>query len=220
MAVSAAIIDRIKKLIESGMPLTKRGGYGLTDDEQQEAEGWLTSAHHVLQLVIREYLNPYRLKLERLVIQSEVTIGRHARVEPQHIDAAIGVLRALLQDIEAGLIVSLADRVRAEVFDDFLDHADEYHKRGRKEAGVIAGVVFEDTLRRIAEKFEVSGPNVEELIVALVKKEVFTETKAKRARAAAHVRTKANHALWNEFDLKDVATCIGFTRELISAHLE
>ena len=35
----------------------------------------------------------------------------------------------------------------AEAFDDFLDHAEAYLHGGRKmEAGVIAGVVFEDTI--------------------------------------------------------------------------
>ena len=35
-------------------------------------------------------------------------------------------------------------------FDDFLDHGEAYLKAGRKDpAGVIAGVVLEDTIRRI-----------------------------------------------------------------------
>jgi hypothetical protein len=193
MAVSAAIIDRIHDLVTNGMLLSSvtKGISALTFSEEQSAEGWLTSAHHVVQLVIRDHMNPYRRKLQHIVIQSEIGVGRRARVERQHIDAGIGVLRALLQDIDAGLIVALADRVRAEVFDDFLDHADEYHKHGRKEAGVIAGVVFEDTLRRIAEKAQITERKVEDIIAVLVKKDIFTETKAKRARAAAHVKTKA-----------------------------
>src|SRR5262245_5348355 len=199
MAVSAAIIDRIHELIASGMPLSSvgKGLTGLTFIEEQSAEGWLTSAHHVVQLVIRDHMNPYRRKLQHVVVRSEISVGRRARVEKEHIDAVLGVLRALLQDIDAGLIVTLADRFRAEVFDDFLDHAGEYHKHARKEAGVIAGVVFEDTLRRIAEKAQITERKVEDIITALVKKDIFTETKAKRARAAAHVRTKATHAQWN-----------------------
>jgi hypothetical protein len=125
-----------------------------------------------------------------------------------------------MRDIDAGLIASLADRVRAEVFDEFLDHAEAYHKEGRKESGVIAGVVFEDTMRRIAQKHRADDPKIDTIITNLVKKDVFTEVKAKRARAAADVRTKATHARWSEFDLSDVQTCIGFTRELIANHLD
>jgi hypothetical protein len=133
----------------------------------------------------------------------------------------IGVLRSLLQDIEAGLITTLEDRVRAEVFDEFLDHAVVYQKSRRKElAGAIAGVVFEDTIRRIGKKHGASDPQIETMIINLVKKQIFTDVKAKRARAAADLRNKATHARWDQFDLHDVNDCIGFTRELITAHLE
>lgn len=77
------------------------------------------------------------------------------------INRAVGELAALLRnllvDAEAGLLTFVADRARAEEFDDFLDHADAYFADGRKnESGVIAGVVFEDTLRRICRKEGVS----------------------------------------------------------------
>ncbi len=44
--------------------------------------------------------------------------------------------------------------------------------------------------------------------------------KAKRARVAAHVRTKATHAQWDDFHLNDVKVTIEFTEELILSHLE
>lgn len=43
--------------------------------------------------------------------------------------------------------------------------------------------------------------------------------KAKRARAAADVRTKATHAQWDEFELDDVRSTIEFTRDLIETKL-
>jgi hypothetical protein len=44
--------------------------------------------------------------------------------------------------------------------------------------------------------------------------------KAKRARAAAGLRTSAAHARWEEIQLGDVKPVIEFTRELMAAHLE
>ena len=81
-------------------------------------------------------------------------------------------------------------------------------------------MVFEDTIRRIAQNNEIGDGRLEEIINKLVKSKVFTATKAKRAKSSAHVRTKATHADWEEFDLKDVADTIKFTRELIEAHLD
>ena len=117
----------------------------------------------------------------------------------------------------------MADHVRAEVFDDFLDHAKSYRKNGRKnEAGVIAGVVFEDTVRRVCRKYGISesGEKLDELISQLAKSNVLSTTKAKRARVAADVRNKATHAQWDEFDDNDLKTTIEFTEEMILEHVD
>ena len=220
--VSNAIVQRIKSLIDEGSPLSVsvRKLIGFTFDEQQTAEGWLTSAVHVVELVVQNPLSAYRAKCTDLVINSRMKGPFVVGVTQEQIGSMIGVLQSLQKDIEAGLIGDLTDRVRAEVFDDFLDHADAYLKEGRKESGVIAGVVFEDTLRRIAKKYDEQEPKVDTIISNLVTKQVFTAVKGKRARAAADVRTKATHAKWDEFDLSDVRNCIGFTRELITNYLE
>ena len=83
-------------------------------------------------------------------------------------------------------------------------------------------MVFEAAIRRAHRKHIGSdtGIQLDELISALVKLDFLTETKAKRARAAAHVRTKATHAQWDEFDLNDVGSAIKFTREFVSDILD
>lgn len=54
----------------------------------------------------------------------------------------------------------------------------------------------------------------------MVKNDIISQAKAKRARAAAHVRTKATHAQWDEFDNNDVQGTIDFTEELILTHID
>jgi hypothetical protein len=113
--------------------------------------------------------------------------------------------------------------VRAETFDDFLDHSQDYLNRKKKnEAGVIAGVVFEDTIRRICDKNQITqkGESLENLINTLVKNNIISQLKAKRAKVSSHVRTKATHAQWDEFELDDVAATIIFTRDLIENKLD
>jgi hypothetical protein len=114
------------------------------------------------------------------------------------------LLSNLLADARAGLISSITDQARAEIFDDFLDHADAYAAENRKnEAGVIGGVVFEDTVRRLCRNRSIAEKDVklDSLINALVKAGDLSDVKAKRARVAAHVRTKASHAQWDEFEM-------------------
>jgi hypothetical protein len=92
----------------------------------------------------------------------------------------------------------------------------------KNEAGVIAGVVFEDTIRRIARDENINDKDckLDFLISSLTSINLLSQIKAKRARVAANVRTKATHAQWDEFDLDDVRVTIEFTEELISTHLD
>jgi len=132
------------------------------------------------------------------------------------------VLTALLVDSRGGLLATVADCARAEAFDDFLDHVADYMRASKKnEAGVIAGVVFEDSLRRICRKhgIEEKGKKLDALISDLGARNLLTPVKAKRARASADVRTKATHAQWDEFELDDVRATIEFARELVESKL-
>ena len=101
---------------------------------------WTTEALNIVALAIPDTKNPYRVTIEN---SSGVDFARRVVTTAE-------ILRALLPDIDAGLIGNLGNKIRAATFDDFLDHAEAYRKENRKmEAGVIAGVVFEDTVRRV-----------------------------------------------------------------------
>jgi hypothetical protein len=145
--------------------------------------------------------------------------------QSDHIEAVRGMealLSRLLEEIDGGLLTTIENHAIAVTFDDFLDHGAEYLKDGRKnEAAVIAGIVFEDTIRRICRVLEIPEDRVplEALIAELVKRDALTELKAKRARAAAGLRTSAAHARWQEIERGDVAPVIELTKELIGAHL-
>ena len=90
------------------------------------------------------------------------------------------------------------------------------------QAGVIAGVVFEDTIRRIYRNKiadDDKGKNLEDLISALAREGVITGQQSKQAKVAAHVRSKATHALWDEFNIDGVQATIQLTRRFLADHL-
>ena len=141
----------------------------------------------------------------------------------ERVETIASLLRSLLADIDAGLIGTLKTKVQAETFEDFLEHAVAYQERRWKDqAGVIAGVVFEDTMRKIyADNIDkMTRPELEQVIIALTKKDVITAQQATQARVAAHVRTKASHADWSAFDRDGVDATIKITKTLIDAHLK
>jgi hypothetical protein len=98
-----------------------------------------------------------------------------------------------LDEIEGGLLTTIENHAIALTVDDFLDHGAEFPKRGKKdEAAVIAGIVFEDTIKRICRVFPRTVSH-STLIKEPVKQHVLITLKAKRARFAAGLRMSAAH---------------------------
>ena len=219
MIIEEALRTRLLGLVKESHSLRILGNEGdqCTDpDDFAACSAWITAAQNAVHILIAQPSSPYRSKADRIAERDHGFMIHHTVAE------FATVIANLLHDADAGLLATVADQARAETFDDFLDHADEYAKRQLKnEAGAIAGVVFEDSLRRICRKlgFGEKDVNLDQLISDLAARGVLTGLKAKRARAAAHLRTKATHAQWNEFELADVRATIELTRELIDAQL-
>lgn len=219
MTIEEGIAKRLQGLVEEAETLRRGNDHGQAndDDQLQNCAGWLASALNIVQILCPNESNAFRKRAEEIAARNSgwLVVG--------DVGEFMALLKNLARDIDAGLLTSIADRARAETFDEFLEHGRAYLKEQRKqEAGVICGVVFEDTVRRICRKhnIEETGMQLDPLIGALTKIEILTGVKAKRARVAAHVRTKATHAQWDEFDLSDVSATIDITQELISVQLD
>ncbi|MGE8366982.1 hypothetical protein [Cupriavidus sp.] len=135
------------------------------------------------------------------------------------LDSVVGLLRSLIEEMDAGLLRRAEYYYTASTFDDFLDHAKDFHSRGRKsEAAVLASAVFEDAVRKTAEKHDIAqaGVSLEQIIDGLVKAGALTPVKAKRWKAHAGVRNSALHAQWDGIELPDIGELIRGTREIIN----
>jgi hypothetical protein len=219
MPIEETIVLRIEELITESVPLRSTDEHGQANDavQMQLCSGWIVSALNIVQIICPNEKNSYRKKAE------EIASRESAWVIPFDVGEFAALLKNLSQDIDKGLLSSIADKARAETFDDFLEHGRDYlDQKKKQEAGVICGVVFEDTLRRISRKHGLVERDVklDALISELTKIEVLSGVKAKRARVAAHVRTKATHAQWDDFELSDVSATIDITQELINTQLD
>ena len=218
MAIDQKVIERISELLKDSELLSQGNENGCAFDDNQciECEAWITAAVNIID-VICDKSEIYSIQANRIAErQSGWLINKN-------VGALAATLRHLLKDAQNGLLGSVANKAIALTFDDFLDHASEYARLNKKEeAGVIAGVVFEDAVRKVCElhAIEHQGKTLEPLINALSAKQLITGSKSKRAKASAHIRTKASHALWNEFDLPDVEATIQFSREFIEEFLD
>lgn len=206
---------KIQDLIHRSQPLViSTTGVARDTKHLSECEGWIAEALNIIELAVPIPSNAYRQRID--------TLGQgRAYSLPARVGSIAQILSALLPDIDAGLLGELGNKIRAETFDDFLDHAESYAREGKKmEAGVIAGVVFEDTIRRLyrVRIDQDKGHKLEDLINVLAKQNVITGQQSKQAKVAAHVRTKATHAQWDEFDLAGVENAIQITRHFLREH--
>lgn len=180
-----------------------------------DCQSWITEVTNIIDFAIPLEHNAYKKKILAYGNEKGAHLGTNIAI-------MAALLSSLLRDSDAGLIADFGNKIRAETFDDFLDHADIYREEGQNQpAGVLAGVVFEDTIRRICrdEGITDKGKDLEQLINALARQNVITGQQSKQAKTAAHVRTKATHALWTEYDLNGVEDTIRLTRALLAKHL-
>lgn len=212
------VSKRIEELITRGNATVRaqpRKDYWISDVVQ--GQSWMSSAANAIQQVA-PVGSFFRLELARLMSNEQLKGGIPIEVA----EKVLGLLQSVQLEASAGLLVRLEDQVVATAFDDFLDHAAQYHKSGKvKEAAVLASAVLEDTIKRVASKNGINpdGLSLEPLIDELAKQNVVTPVKGKRLKSYAAIRNHALHAEWDKLDIKDVGAQISGLRELLDEHL-
>lgn len=214
--LSQSIAKRLNELLETLPQCLVRSDGSFEDiPGVSRGHGWCVSAASIIAAVVTEPSHPYRT-------MAAASLGL---MQKQIVDACAalhGQLQQLKYDFEAGLLSNLESRVSGETFDDLLDHAEAYLKDGRREpAGVLAGVVFEDTIRTLSRKHDIdpAGRELDNLLAALKAKGVLTKLEQKEGVTAAEVRAKATHAEWSAFNAEQAEATIKFTRRLIREKL-
>lgn len=137
--------------------------------------------------------------------------------------AAIGQLRNLKSELQAGLVGSLRLTLTGGVLGDLLVLARELFDENPsrfKIPAVLAAAAFEDTLRRLAR--EKSGVDDRRKLGAVIE-ELRTHrvvTDAQNTIAVGHLklRNDALHGDWEQIERASVASMLAFTEEMILKH--
>jgi len=211
------LVHEGQKLITS-LPRYERGPeYWVPEERIAEYQKWLGSTANLLRLIDQPN-GTFKTVCDTLMSENDKESGIPSRI----IQKMQGILASAQDEWNKGLLRKIEHIIIAEAFDDFLDHANIYHKGNKKiESAVLASTVLEDTIKKIAQKnnLDPKGKSLEPLIDELVKEDIITTVKAKRIKGFASVRNHALHAEWDEFDIKDVGQLISGVRELIDNFL-
>ncbi|MGD9735197.1 MAG: hypothetical protein AB7V58_06250 [Solirubrobacterales bacterium] len=138
----------------------------------------------------------------------------------------VAVVHALRDDYALGGLASVEELVQADLFDDFLDMADELLAKGfTGPAVVLAGTVLEQQLRNLAEKCglavtdEKERPkSVETLGIELRKAELISEVQRKSVIAWYAQRREAAHGRTDGLSPDDIERTIDGIRGFITRH--
>jgi hypothetical protein len=214
MNVDKKIADRLDELIELGKRVlsTRRSPRGvITTDfvDVQLANQWLTSCLNLLSRVFGETSVHYQ------------SLSKHFSDYPKFpdVDQAFGVLLAAKDDYEKGSLFEVRILIEAELFDDFLEQAENLLRSGYYQpAAVIAGSVLEDGLRKLCDKQGVTlpdKPKLDWMNAELAKQGVYNKLTQKKITSLADIRNNAAHGKWNEFQKSDVEEMLRSVRDFM-----
>lgn len=185
-------VDRTKKKTEFG-----------SHPDPEIYVRWLAGARTVVQALANG--SHYEREFEK--IESASTLSRLHNLPPFR-----GLLRSLLDDVDAGRLRNLKNLVRAEVFVGFLEQAEYLLSEGfHLPAAVLAGAVLEDHLRKLCDKHKIARPpkpKLETMNVELCKAGAYNSLKQKQVTAWAAVRNNAAHGKPEQFTAADVKSLI------------
>jgi hypothetical protein len=139
----------------------------------------------------------------------------------------LGVVEALLSDVKAGYLGTVAELIHGEVFGDFLEMAEHLLDGGYKDAAaVIAGATLESHLRRMCQKnaipLEVSTTTgfrprkADQMNSDLTSIGIYSKLDQKNVTAWLDLRNKAAHGKFSEYQKEQVSLLIAGVRDFIT----
>ena len=131
-----------------------------------------------------------------------------------------GILHAAQDDYEGGYLFNTRALIKAEVFDDVLEQANELLHAGYKDgACVTAGVALETTLKELCTRKGISHSKLDRMNADLCKANVYNMGMQKQITAWAEWRNKAAHGEWHAYTEADVEDMIKGVNRFIAEYL-
>jgi len=141
-------------------------------------------------------------------------------------EVAIGAIKNLKEEIDAGVLGSLQKRFAGDVLTDFIQLArailENKGDDAKNVASVLAAAAFEDTIRRMGSTFAgvIGRDKLDEVIEALKNNEILQAPQLGIAISYLNFRNHALHADWQHIDRAGVISVLGFVEQLLLKHFQ
>ena len=130
----------------------------------------------------------------------------------------IGVLNGAPDDLQQGYLIGQEFLIAGDVFDSILEQAEELvHNKYKDPAAVLARVVIENTLRKLAKSESIDDTlKASAINDELKKKGRLTQPQWRYAQAWLDIGNAAAHGEFDKYALEDVSTMIQSIRQFIA----
>jgi hypothetical protein len=225
--LNSRITAEIDSLVEAGTlfnHIVSTSQNGVNSNQLADITTWVTRLGQLIRNLYGEnsqHFDSYARALETnsfYVLHS----GYH-----EHFSQMVGVANAIKHDVSNGLLFDIKSLAQAEVFADFLEMGEHLLREGYKDAAaVIIGGVLEDALRKLSERasLPVTGTSgkpltIDPLNTELAKAEVYSKLTQKQITSWAHIRNKAAHGEYAEYNKEQVEMMLLFVQNFAGEHL-
>jgi len=227
MQVSNVIKSEIDSLIDMGAAILQKASRAdsrFEGDDLAEVSSWVTRLGQLLRKLYGEKSQHYE-NFNR-AISTEGFYLIHSNWYG-HISQVQGIALTVKHDIKNDLLTSIKGLLQAEIFADFLEIGEHLLSEGYKDAAAVTiGAVLEDGLRELCKKnnIDIAKPNgapltIEPLNTELAKHEVYSKLVQKQVTSWAHIRNKAAHGQYDEYDKPQVEMMLLFVQGFAEQHL-
>jgi uncharacterized protein (DUF2164 family) len=226
--INQRIETEVDSLLETGTGILRAvvsSSSGIKGDELSKVASWVTRLGQLIRNLYGENSQHFESYASALKTNSFYNLYSGYN---SHFSQMLGVVTAIKHDIDNGLLTNFKTLIQADIFADFLEMGEYLLNGGYKDAAaVIIGSVLEDGLRKLAEKNKISITNdqgkpltIEPLNNELAKKEVYSKLIQKQITSWAHIRNKAAHGEFNEYNKEQVQMMLLFVQSFTSDYLQ
>ena len=141
-------------------------------------------------------------------------------------DAALGIMKAAAEDVEAGFLGERDLLITADAFGSLLEQSEHLLEQGYKDpAAMLAGAVLESTLRKMCEVRGIPADKQDKIatlndkLAKRHKPAAYSSMYHKQIIAWADLRNNADHGHFKEYDRPQIAAMIAGVREFAARHL-
>lgn len=227
MQVNNVVKNEIYSLVDLGANILQKASTtenAIKGEDLAEVSSWVTRLGQLVKKLYGEKSQHYENFNSAISTKGFYVIHSNWY---DHISQVQGIAQTVKHDFDNDLLTNIKGLLKAEIFADFLEIGEHLLNEGYKDAAAVTiGAVLEDGLRELCKKNELSiiKPNgkpltLESLNTELAKHETYSKLVQKQVTSWAHIRNKAAHGHYDEYDKSQVKMMLLFVQSFAEQHL-